>query len=336
MMRDLPRLFVRALAAAAFSGSISFVGLAPVVSWAQGTVPEPSGAAAPAPDTGTPPRTLPMVSTPENGTRPPAADPMAQGINNYLHERLRITPAQEPLWATLTQVMRDNATALAPLLREQFQARQRGNSIEMLSAGEQLDTAQLDGLRKFIAAYQAIYDSMSDEQKQVADFVFRRSQFAEEPAAPSSVSPGYPSVSSPSDYTAIPAYPDYPPAYYFPEYGPLFDVPFIGVVVGPRFPFHGHPDFHAMPPAMHMSGGPGYPGFQHPDFHALPSPMHISGGPGYPGFQHPDFHALPSPMHVSGVPGHPGIQHPDFHALPPPMPVSGPSRSAAPFAGGPR
>jgi hypothetical protein len=277
MMRALPRPFVRVLVATTFLGSIGFVGLVPMVSRAQGAVPEPSGTAAPAPDTGTPP----VVSPPENGARPSAPDPMAQSIHNFLHERLRITPAQEPLWASLTQVMQDNATALAPLLRRQFQASQGGNSIEMLSAGEKLDAAQLDGLRKFIAAYQALYDSMSEQQMKIADFVFRRSQFAEgSSATPAPVLPGYPSAPPLSDYATIPAYPDYPPVYYFPGYSPLFDVPFIGVAVGPRFPFHARPDFHALPPPMHMSGGPGHPGFQHSGFHALLPPMHVSGASG--------------------------------------------------------
>jgi hypothetical protein len=281
MMRDLPRPFVRTLAAAAFLGSVGFVGLSPTVSWAQGAVSGPSGTAAPGPDIGTPPG-APM---PENGARPPALDPMAQRIN-YLHGRLRITPAQEPLWAGLTQVMRDNATALAPLLREQFQASQGGNAIEMLGAGEKLDAAQLDGLRKFIAAFQALYDSMSGEQKKIADYVFRRSQFSEEPAAPSPVLPAYPSVPPPSDYAATP--PAYPPVYDFPDYSPLFDVPFIGIAVGPRFFFHHHRDFDHRDfdhrDFDHRDFGHpafGHPGFHHPDFHALPAPTHV--GPGRTG-----------------------------------------------------
>jgi hypothetical protein len=228
---------------------------------------------------------------PENGTRPPALDLMAQRIN-YLHGRLRITPAQEPLWAGLTQVMRDNATALAPLLRDRIQSTQGGNAIEMLGAGEKLDAAQLDGLRKFIAAFQALYDSMSGEQKKIADYVFRGSQFSEEPAAPSGILPTYPSAPPPWDYATIPAYPAYPPVYDFPDYSPLFVVPFIGIVVGQRFFFHGHPDFH------HLD-------FQHPDFH-------------HPDFRHPDFQ-------------HRDFHHPDFHALPPPTHVGGgPGRIGAP------
>jgi protein CpxP len=262
MMRDLLRPCVRTLAVATLLGGIGFVGLSPTVSGAQGAVSGPLGTAVPAPDTGTP-LGAPM---PENGGRPPALDPMAQRIN-YLHGQLRITPAQEPLWAGLTQVMRDNATALAPLLREGFQATQGGNAIEMLGAGEKLDAAQLDGLRKFIAAFQPLYDSMSGEQKKIADYVFRRSQFSEEPAAPAGISPTYPSTPPPGDYATIPAYPAYPPVYYFPDYSPLFVVPFIGIVGGSRFFFHGHPDFH-------------HPAFHNPDFHAFPPPTHVGGGPG--------------------------------------------------------
>jgi len=270
MMRDLPRPFARVLAAAIFSGSVGFVGTAPMISWAQVVAPEPSGAVA-APDTGTLLGTPAGTQTPENVARPLAPDPMAQRINNYLHERLRITPAQEPLWVSLTQVMQDNATALAPLLRDQFQARLGGNSIEMLSAGEKLDAAQLDGLRKFIATYQALYDSMSDEQKKIADFVFRRSQFAEGAGSITPPLPGYPSAPPPSGFATIPAYPAYPPIYSVPGYGPLFSVPFVGVAVGPRFGFHGHP------------------GFPHPGFHGVLPPTHVSGGPargGVPGSFH--------------------------------------------------
>jgi hypothetical protein len=266
MTRDLPRPFVRALAAATLLGS---VGLPPSVSWAQTAASVPSGTAVPAPATSTPPG-APM---PEDGARPPALDPMAQRIN-YLHGRLRITRAQEPLWAGLTQVMRDNATALAPLLRGRFQATQGGNAIEMLGAGEKLDAAQLDGLRKFIAAFQALYDSMSDEQRKIADYVFRRSPLSEESAAPLPILPTYPSASPPGDYATVPAYPDYPPVYYFPDYSPLFVAPFIGIVVGPRFFSHGQGDFH-------------HRDFHHLDFH-------------HPDFHHPDFHALPPPTHVGG------------------------------------
>ena len=124
----------------------------------------------------------------------------------------------------------------------------------------------VDGLRKFIAAFQPLYDSMSGEQKKIADYVFRRSQFSEEPAAPAGILPTYPSTPPPGDYATIPAYPAYPPVYYFPDYSPLFVVPFIGIVGGSRFFFHDHrdlrrPDFHALSPSAHP-GRIGAPSFR--------------------------------------------------------------------------
>jgi hypothetical protein len=113
---------------------------------------------------------------------------------------------------------------------------------------------------------------MPDAQKKIADYVFRRSQATEEPAALSIILPTYPSAPPPEDYAAIPTYPAYPPVYAFPDYSPLFVAPFIGIVVGPRFFFHGHPDFH-------------HPDFQYLDFlqtgiHTLPPLTHVGGGLG--------------------------------------------------------
>ena len=65
------------------------------------------------------------------GSRP-ALDPLAERMK-YLHDRLRITPAQEPLWANLAQVMRDNATAMAQLLKERFQTLKSGNAIDSIT-----------------------------------------------------------------------------------------------------------------------------------------------------------------------------------------------------------
>jgi LTXXQ motif family protein len=287
MTRDFPRPFVRTLGAAAILGCIGLVGLLPAVAWAQGATSGPSDTAAPAPHTGTPPG----APVPESSARPPALDEMAQQIK-YLHGRLRITPQQEPLWTGVAQVMRDNETALAPLLRERFQATQGGNAIEMLGAGEKLDAAQLDGLRKFIAAFQALYDSMSDAQKKIADYVFRRSQLSEESESFAPILPTYLPDSPPPDYGTGPAYPDYPEGYYLPDYSPLFVAPFIGIVVGPRFFFHGRDAFHHRE-FDHFDFH--HPEFGHFDFHH-PEFGHFD-------FHHPGFHAMAPMTHLGGGAG---------------------------------
>jgi len=253
-------------------GGATFVGLPAAVSRAQdtGSAP-PAAAAAPSPDSAAPPAA--PTSVPENHTGQPAFDPLAERIR-YLHERLRITPAQEPHWANLAQVMRDNAAALPPLLKARFQAAQHGNALDLLHADENLDAAQLDGLRKFTAAFQDLYGSLSDEQRKIADILFRRSQVSEGAPAP------LPSVTYPSDqaapadpdYSAEAVPPSYPPDYDLPDYGALF----LGPSVGFRQPLflHGRPEFGDR--GGHHPGAVPFHPLPHPGFapaHAAAIPM---------------------------------------------------------------
>jgi protein CpxP len=258
------RRAVRFLAAAALPGVLA---LAAACASAQGTGPAP----APPPEQAPP--------TQQSSTAQPPPDPMAERIA-YLHERLRITSAQEPLWGSLAQVMRQNATALEPFLRQRFQAATKGNAVETLDADAKLDAAQLDELKKFAAAFQALYDSMSDQQRKIADYVFRRSQFSDAAAAPLPFT-YYPSSPAPAPdqqtYAAIPAYPGYPPDVIVPNVivpddGAVFLDPFVGI--GPGFVFHDRPGFR-------------HPGFRHPDFvHSHGAPFHPGGAPGH-GFAMP-------------------------------------------------
>src|SRR5580693_18379 len=75
-------------------------------------------------------------------TPPPAFDPAAR--IKYLHDRLRITAEQEPLWDSVAQVIRDNAREIAPLLKERFRATTSGNAPDVLLAYEALGEAQLE------------------------------------------------------------------------------------------------------------------------------------------------------------------------------------------------
>src|ERR1700739_4380484 len=63
--------------------------------------PDNEKAAAPPPGGANPP--------PVAATQPPL-DPVAARVK-YLHDRLRITPAQEPQWRSVAQAMQENAKA---------------------------------------------------------------------------------------------------------------------------------------------------------------------------------------------------------------------------------
>jgi len=91
----------------------------------------------------------------------------------YLHDRLRITAAQEPLWDAVAQAIRDNAGDLAPRLKERFHATTSGSALDLLRSYETLGEAQLDGLKKILAVFDPLYDALSDSQKKIADAILR-------------------------------------------------------------------------------------------------------------------------------------------------------------------
>ena len=91
-------------------------------------------------------------------------DPILARIT-YLHGRLRIAPGQEPLWAAVAQAMRDNAAAVAPLLRERLENAQKDTAVDALDSYERLGEAQIDGLKKFVDAFTALYAGLSPDQK---------------------------------------------------------------------------------------------------------------------------------------------------------------------------
>jgi protein CpxP len=90
-----------------------------------------------------------------------------------LHSKLHITSAQETQWSALAQVMRDNAHAIADLREEKAEQAKSMNAIEHLKAYAAITNAQAAGIHKFLPAFQALYDTMSDSQKKTADALFR-------------------------------------------------------------------------------------------------------------------------------------------------------------------
>ena len=88
-----------------------------------------------------------------------------------LHDRLRITSAQEPQWTTVAQVMRDNARQMEAAIEQRRQAHGL-SAVDDLKAYQAIADAHAQGLQKLVPAFQALYDTMSDEQKKNADAIF--------------------------------------------------------------------------------------------------------------------------------------------------------------------
>ncbi len=90
-----------------------------------------------------------------------------------LQDALKITADQQVLWNNLTQVMRENAKEMDDLTREIAENAKPLNAVEQLKIHSQITETQSDQLVKFIPPFEALYASMSDDQKKSTDTLFR-------------------------------------------------------------------------------------------------------------------------------------------------------------------
>ena len=94
-----------------------------------------------------------------------------------LQGALNITDAQKELWNNLTQVMRGNAKDMDALSKERAENTKTMNSVERMKFHSQIAEAHLDQLKKLIPPFEAFYASMSDQQKNITDIVFRTGKY---------------------------------------------------------------------------------------------------------------------------------------------------------------
>jgi LTXXQ motif family protein len=120
-----------------------------------------------------------QASSPEAAS-PAAAPESAKGYEapveahiKQLHKRLHITAAQEPQWNALTEVMRDNAKAMKDLEKQRAQEVKTLNAVDVVKSYGSVIEAHEEGMKKFIPAFEALYNSLSDAQKKIADAMFR-------------------------------------------------------------------------------------------------------------------------------------------------------------------
>jgi len=91
----------------------------------------------------------------------------------YLHTQLKITPAQESQWKTFADVMRGNGETMGKL----FEERKAATNVSALDDMKQYATiaqAHADGMKKLVDAFEPLYNSMSPEQKKLADVTFHQ------------------------------------------------------------------------------------------------------------------------------------------------------------------
>jgi hypothetical protein len=103
----------------------------------------------------------------------PAGNAPVEARIKDLHKRLKITDAQKAQWDALAQVMRDNAQALVDLEKQRTSDTQSMSAVDIVKSYASVIEAHEAGMKKFIPAFEALYNSLSDTQKKTADALFR-------------------------------------------------------------------------------------------------------------------------------------------------------------------
>jgi periplasmic protein CpxP/Spy len=142
----------------------------------------PLGAATLGPSTSAAPVLLAQADTTAKAkTRKPRAERVEDRIKS-LHDQLKITPAQEQQWSAVAQAMRDGAQSMDAAIKQRIEAR-GSSAVDELKAYEGIIDAHAQEVQKLIPPFQALYDTMSDDQKKTADELFAHSRRAQRRAA---------------------------------------------------------------------------------------------------------------------------------------------------------
>jgi hypothetical protein len=92
-----------------------------------------------------------------------------------LHTQLKITPDEEADWAPVAQAMRDNELRMQAMIStRKAEPVHDVNAVEDLRTYERFNQAHVDGLKGLISSFEVLYKAMPDDQKHLADDVFRK------------------------------------------------------------------------------------------------------------------------------------------------------------------
>ncbi|MGO9606438.1 MAG: Spy/CpxP family protein refolding chaperone [Candidatus Binataceae bacterium] len=100
------------------------------------------------------------------------ADPVEARIKE-LHNKLHITAAQQSQWDNLVEIMRGNARTMKELQKERGEDATSMTAVDAVRSYAAVIDAHQAGMTKFVPAFEALYNTMSDAQKHTADSMFQ-------------------------------------------------------------------------------------------------------------------------------------------------------------------
>jgi hypothetical protein len=98
---------------------------------------------------------------------------MAEQRITDLHARLHISAAEQAPWDQFAQTMLANAKDLDQAYQQRAATFDKLNAVENMQSYAQIEQTRAQDLQKLVPAFQTLYASLSDQQKQDADQLFR-------------------------------------------------------------------------------------------------------------------------------------------------------------------
>jgi hypothetical protein len=101
-----------------------------------------------------------------------------------LQGTLNINETQKELWNNLTAAMRENAKDMEALAAQRAKDRAENtkplNAVEHMKLHSEITKAHLSQLDKLIPPFEAFYASLSDQQKNITDMIFRTGKYGKQ------------------------------------------------------------------------------------------------------------------------------------------------------------
>ena len=103
--------------------------------------------------------------------------PMRERLQQ-VHDRLAITPAQQPQWDAVVAALRDNARSMRANPATAAIRSGHLTAVQDLHAAADLAHARADALQRMIPPVEALYASLSPEQQRTADETLAKAMHA--------------------------------------------------------------------------------------------------------------------------------------------------------------
>jgi len=89
-----------------------------------------------------------------------------------LRSKLEITPEETPAFDEFAGVMRDNAAHMETLLQQRRATLASATAVDDMKSYQSMAQAHVDDLNRLVPAFAKLYDTLSPEQKKLADQSF--------------------------------------------------------------------------------------------------------------------------------------------------------------------